>query len=196
MRVLLVLLPACVPATTKTAATTAPDTGGCDAADAPVGWDDATTFGLPREVGLRFVFAAATPFTYADGTVTELALALALDESLTPVGRTSLGGDLDCDVVRSLTVPLRLAFETADGAFTEDTVVHVVAEDSGEELRGQPTLAAADHSGTYDLGGWDAVNLAFVDWVPPTAGEVVLQRSTTGECGVGAWNLGLMTGCP
>jgi hypothetical protein len=197
MRVLPVILAGCVGATVtdEGKTSTAPDTGACDAASAPIGWDDATALGTPRELANGLVFVEDTTFTYADGTTTDLHLAVTLDEAAAPTGRTLLGGDADCTVAREVTVPLRLAFETADGAFLEDAAVEGVATDAGAAIRGQPYLPADRHLGSHDVTGWDEVNLAVGRWGAPSAGEVVLIADRRVECGVGAWGGPLLTAC-
>jgi hypothetical protein len=192
----LALLAACVSTTSPTGkSTTAPDTGTCDAAEAPIGWDDDTAFGTPRALAERNAFEEDPDFTYADATVTPLHLVLAPDLSREPSGATLIGGDADCTVPREVTVPMRLAFETGDGAFTEDVAVDLVVTDTDESVRGQPYIPVAEHLGAFDATGWDEVNLAFGTWTPPTGGEVVLISDARGECGVGSWNSTLSTGC-
>lgn len=186
----------CVGATVTDDKTAPESDTGCDAVEQEIGWDDPTDLGTPREIGLALLFIEDATYTYADSTSTGLRLALTLDEASAPTGLTLLGGDADCVVPRQVTVPLRLAFETADGAFLEDAAVGAVANDGGAEIRGQPTIPVAQHLGSFDATGWDQVNLAVGRWAAPTIGEVVLLRGTTAECGVGAWGAALLTGCP
>lgn len=189
-----VLLAACVPATPGKG-TSGADTGRCDAATAALGWDDDTAFGTPRALADAAAFSEDPTFGYADGAATGLHLALTADGGSAPTGATLLGGDLDCTVAREVRVPLRLALETADGAFLLDAPVELVATDAGVELRGPAPVDAAAHGGAFDAEGWDELRVAVVAWAVPTAGEVVLLRGAE-ACGVGAWNLGTPTGCP
>lgn len=177
-------------------ATAPPSDTGCDAAEAPIGWDDPTDLGTPRALAEAVAFGEDTTFGYADGRTTGLRLAVTLDTDAAPTGLTLLGGDPDCDVPRELRLPLRLAFETADGAFLEDTALTAVARDGSTQIVNQPAIPAAAHLGSFDVTGWDVVNLAVVRWSPPTAGEVVLIRGTAAECGVGAWGMTVATACP
>lgn len=199
--------PAFVPSDVKTTTpsdTSPGSTADCAATDTPVAADDDSVIGISAEGLASFIGDREATLTYTStgayaGTPdTTVRLSGALEGD--PLLRTweALGsGDCAND---SLIVSLALSLSTDDGLFTESWVEELHPGEWQGTLYLGPTLDIADHVGSFNLTGTEALsvpmNLSDSTW----SGEIVAvdygnQSTMTTECGIAGWNGSLLTGC-
>lgn len=187
---------------TSEPAATAPTQDLCDEVRTPLAVDEVGPQGLtPNEMLGDLVGLYEAPFDYRDGTETLLSMELTLigAERVEQVPRPTTAQTSGTASCEGPTVALTLETELwmDDGAIGLEFLTEVHAQEALADLSLFPYVDVDALAGTFL--GTDMVQLSVVAHLQPgglSSGELIEIRSDGSECGIGAWNQELMTGCP
>lgn len=166
----------------------------CSIEETVLAVDEASPLGFSAQQVLDVVGSPrSATFTWADGSTTDLLLTAAIAGDV--IWQEATG---ECS--SGLVFALDVTFTTADGRFDETLSIPMdVSALDPEYVFLDPYQDAGTFNGTLDLG--DATDVSYVIHLHPGewSGEVVLattpEDGMATECGLGAWNKALETGC-
>ena len=179
-----------------------PDEPSCEESSYDVGLSEVTALGFAAsDVVALLAGPREAELVYADGHSTTVTLSAAHDGgAVTYTHRTSVDGTTDC--TDDLTVGVELSLLTSDGAFDELLPFEVSLSELGLGINPSLIQPIDELGGSFSLAAADELNyILFFGTDGSFDGEIVAidfaddPEDAMRECGVGAWNIDLATGC-